>query len=371
MEMGKHRIVNLVEKFCKENFNWEYILSNPPYNLKISRDNGYVMFKYNQLSSDLSNPIVQDARGLILFEETLDTVCWAFSKFFNYSEINCAEIDWNSAAVEEKIDGSLLKIWHHNNHWHVSTNGIIDAYKAEVSDNDWTFGKLFDAAIKNMAVPDFFNGLDQHMTYMFELVSPRSKVTIYYPETRLYYLGCRDMTTMQECKVYYSVMREADILYPKVYPLHNLEDCLAYVKTMTKDEEGFVVKDKNFNRIKIKSPEYLMAFHMNNNGVVTTRRIINMIKDNYIDDFMAYCPEYKDSVQEVFNGISNLAKSLEDTWARCKDTAAANRQVFSCVIKNLPYQDFLWKRYDNPDYNTLDYIMSKPDKKIKEMIKGE
>lgn len=371
MEMGKHRIVNLVEKFCKENFNWEYILSNPPYNLKISRDNGYVMFKYNQLSSDLSNPIVQDARGLILFEETLDTVCWAFSKFFNYSEINCAEIDWNSAAVEEKIDGSLLKIWHHNNHWHVSTNGIIDAYKAEVSDNDWTFGKLFDAAIKNMAVPDFFNGLDQHMTYMFELVSPRSKVTIYYPETRLYYLGCRDMTTMQECKVYYSVMREADILYPKVYPLHNLEDCLAYVKTMTKDEEGFVVKDKNFNRIKIKSPEYLMAFHMNNNGVVTTRRIINMIRENYIDDFVAYCPEYKDRVQEVFDGISNLAKSLEDTWARCKDTAAANRQVFSCVIKDLPYQDFLWKRYDNPDYNTLDYIMSKPDKKIKEMIKGE
>ena len=354
--------------------NWEEILTQSPYCISVRRDGDYILLKYNQLSSDFSLPIVRECRGSIFYKNEdgkYECVCRAFDKFGNYSEGYVPEIDWDSAAVEEKVDGTLIRLFNHNNRWHVATNGTIDAYKAEVGETGWTFGRLFDAAIKNVLVSSFFDGLDQHMTYMFELVSPRSKVTIYYPETRLYYLGCRDMTTMQECTVYYSVMREADILYPKVYPLNNLEDCLAYVKSMTKDEEGFVVKDKNFNRIKIKSPEYLMAFHMNNNGVVTTRRIINMIKGNYIDDFMAYCPEYKDSVQEVFNGISNLAKSLEDTWARCKDTAAANKQVFSCVIKNLPYQDFLWKRYDNPDYNTLDYIMSKPDKKIKEMIKGE
>lgn len=353
--------------------NWEEILTQPPYCISVRRDDDYILLKYNQLNSDFSLPIVRECRGSIFYKNEdgkYECVCRAFDKFGNVNESYAPEIDWTSAVVEEKVDGSLIRLFNHNNHWHVSTNGMTDAYKAEVSDNGWTFGKLFDAAIKNMAVPDFFRGLDKHMTYMFELVSPRSKVTIYYPETRLYYLGCRDMVTMQECTVYYSVMREAGILYPKVYLLHTLDDCLAYVKTMTKDEEGFVVKDKNFNRIKIKSPEYLIAFHLNNNGAITTRCIIRMIQNNMIDDFMAYCPEYHDQVQEVIDRINSIASALEDDWQKVLDVAKTeDRKEFANIVAKYKSKDYLFAKYDNPYISAFDWIVSRFTAAIMRMLK--
>ena len=34
---------------------------------------------------------------------------------------------------KKKIDGSLIKLWYDNNDWHISTNGTINAYEAEVN----------------------------------------------------------------------------------------------------------------------------------------------------------------------------------------------------------------------------------------------
>ena len=361
-----------VLEFMNAHDNWEELLTQHPYNILVKRDEDYILLKYNQLSSDFSLPIVRECRGSIFYQNEngkYECVCRAFDKFGNYGESYVPKIDWYSAVVEEKVDGSLIKVWNHNNKWHVSTNGTIDAYKAEVDDNtDWTFGKLFNVALKTKFPMDFFNGLDKHMTYMFELVSPRSRCTIFYPETRLYYLGCRDMQTMNECKVYYSVMREVDMLYPKLYHLYDLGECQKYVNAMTKDEEGFVIRDKNYNRMKLKSPKYLMAFHLNNNGDITTKRILNMMKNEMIDDFMAYCPQHKDKVDEVISGIKNVVCKLESTWKLCEQTAKEDSKTFACAIRILPYNDFLFEKYKHRDLKAIDFLMNKPIKYIKCMI---
>lgn len=106
--------------------DWEEKLSSNPYNLKISRDGPCVMFKYNQLSSDFSNPIVREARGIIFREDNWKCVRRAFDKFFNYGEPNAAEIDWNTAKVQTKYDGSLISAWFDDKKWHYSTNGTIE-----------------------------------------------------------------------------------------------------------------------------------------------------------------------------------------------------------------------------------------------------
>ena len=74
---------NYLLEFIQNNLNdWEEKLSSDPYNLKISRDGPYVMFKYNQFSSDFSNPIVREARGIIFREDNWKCVRRAFDKFF-------------------------------------------------------------------------------------------------------------------------------------------------------------------------------------------------------------------------------------------------------------------------------------------------
>ena len=73
--------------FIKEHSNWEALLSQAPYCLKISRDQKFgrnlIMFKYSQEDSDFSNDIVKECRGIILDEDTFEIISYSYNKFFN------------------------------------------------------------------------------------------------------------------------------------------------------------------------------------------------------------------------------------------------------------------------------------------------
>lgn len=359
--------------FMNEHKNWEEILTEEPYFIKVKRDGNYILLKYNQLSSDFSLPIVRECRGAIFYQESdgkYICVCYPFSKFGNYGESYVPEIDWDSTAVEEKVDGSLIKFFFHNNHWHIATNGTIDAFKATIGDSDINFGDLvYEALGGKKHYEQFCNLLDVNYTYMFELVSPKSKMTILYPETKLYYLGERDMLTMEESKNNEELMKFYGVLCPKLYPLNTFEACLEYVQHMTRDEEGFVIKDKYFNRMKLKSPEYLVAFHMENNGIITTKRIIEMIKMEVLDDFIAYCPEHRDKVEEVLKRIYVVAVYMEMEWTFASFYKDCDRKEFGKLFKDYKYSDYIFMKLDNPKLDAVDYIMTRWTKTILKMIK--
>ena len=68
-----------------------------------------VLLKYDQLESDMSIEEVQECRGLILERDTWNILSFAFEKFFNAGESNAAVIDWDSALVLDKVDGTLIQ----------------------------------------------------------------------------------------------------------------------------------------------------------------------------------------------------------------------------------------------------------------------
>ena len=83
-----------------------------------------VLLKYNQIASDMSVPLVQECRGIILDEaDGWRVVSRAYGKFFNYGEPGAAEIDWATARVQEKVDGSLCTVYEYAGNWHVATTG--------------------------------------------------------------------------------------------------------------------------------------------------------------------------------------------------------------------------------------------------------
>ena len=349
------------------NLDWEEVLSNPPYSITIKRDNGYILLKYNQFLSDFSNPIVRECRGSIFYlrdDGLYECVCRAFDKFGNYGEGYTDEIDWSTAQVQEKVDGSLIKVFYHNNTWHVATNGTINAYNCivykEDKETNKTYGSIFNFALRGH-LNQFFESLDKDYTYMFELVSPYTKLVVVYPDTALYYLSRRNIHTMEEDNARPEAFENFGILFPKTYSLKTFEDCLAYVKTMNKNEEGFVVKDAAFHRIKIKSPEYLLAFRAKNNGVLSTKRIIKMIREESIDDLLAYCPEYKERVDAVINKYKILIHSFEEEYQRFiimhpNKWDTLDRKDFAALVSNSWAKDFLFKKRSNPELRAEDYI---------------
>ena len=102
-----------------------------------------ILFKYNQIASDMNLPIVQECQGVILDEaDDWRVVGRAYSKFINYGEPNAAEIDWVTARVQEKVDGSLCMAFEYKGSWHVATTGSPDAGGPVGDNSEMTFAAL-------------------------------------------------------------------------------------------------------------------------------------------------------------------------------------------------------------------------------------
>lgn len=90
---------------------------------------------------------MKTAGGIILYRKDFSIACYPFDKFNNYDSGYAHKIDWVSVRVEEKIDGSLMKIWWNflTNEWVLSTNGTIFAEKAK-NYKGLSFKEIFEKA---------------------------------------------------------------------------------------------------------------------------------------------------------------------------------------------------------------------------------
>lgn len=258
--------------------------------IKVHYDGSLAIFNYG-IGANFHNPIVQEARGIIIDMTSYTVVCWPFRKFGNHIESYADKIDWNSAQVQEKIDGSIVKLYWYNNQWNWATNGVINAANANVSNTNMSFLDLIQKTVNYNNID--FQSLLPAYTYIFELVSPYNKIVIDYKKPMLYHLGTRSNLNGRELNV------DIRIQKPALYPIHTFEDALAAAEKLNiadKDveHEGFVVVDKDWHRVKIKSPAYLAMHHAwnNNNYLIDKNSTIKFIVDGFWDNILH---SYKDS----------------------------------------------------------------------------
>lgn len=298
----------IIQDFLKNTPNYEEVLNSKGVIVKYKDD--LILLSYNlnvamehDIKIDFTNPIVKECRGIILNKNTFDVVCYPFSKFGNYTESYADKIDWLSAKIQEKIDGSLMKLYYYNNKWNWSTSGMIDANDAPVSDN-MTFYDLVKSA--NNYTDIDFDSLDKDNTYMFELVSPLKRIVVQYNQTTLYHIGTRNNKTGKELNV------DIGIHKPKEYNYMSLDECVKFVEEFDDDllHEGFVVVDKDYHRIKIKSTSYL-AMHraIDNHKVFTLKRAIEIIRANCIERYKDFPIEYE-YLKKVEYDIVRMRKEI-------------------------------------------------------------
>ena len=343
-------------EFMNNNENWEEILAKPPYGIKTKRDGDYILLKYDQLNSDFNLKIVRECRGIIITfrDGKYIPIAVPFFKFGNYGESYAPKINWKNAAVMEKIDGSLIKFFYDNEEWHIATNGQIDAFEISINDEGLTFG---DLVFKALGGQEQFSKLtyllDRNFTYMFELVSPITQVVIPYPNTELYYLGARDMITMREDRLKdNSIMVKFGIKQPKYYAtIHDIDECIRNANEMSKDNEGFVVVDDCYNRIKVKSPEYLRAAKLNNNNKITIKRVVEMMREEQLDDFIAYCPQHEEMVNKVIGALKEMEKECAKEWDEVREFACKEKKEFVSIVKDkgAKWPNYLYWKYSNSE----------------------
>ena len=258
---------------------WQQDFKNRKITVK-KDGSGLAIFKYG-IGSDFSDPLVCEARGIIIDLNSLEVAGIGFNKFFNVHEPYASEIDWSTARVQEKLDGSICKLfWNkYRNMWQWATNGTLDASEATCEDpfHSNYLELIREANNYNCIITD---KLDKNKTYIFEICDFYNH-TVRYPVTRLYHIGTRDNITLKESET------DIGIEKPKEYPLTSLKECLKYVETLNKDDrnidhEGFVVVDGNWNWIKIKNSKYLRAFYLTSTNL-TKKAVLRLLETDDID----------------------------------------------------------------------------------------
>ena len=323
--------------------DWEQLLSEKPYCLKIKHDGKLVLFKYDQVESDFHEPIVRECRGIILEEGTWTVVRCAFFKFFNLGEELADKIDWLWAEGSEKIDGSLMSVWWYDGKWRLSTNGMINAFDAYVSVFDETgnltnekisFGEIFTSVLPLEAFDEF--NLDKDICYTFELVSPKTQVIIKYDEPGVYLTAARFMNTLVEVPMMSlsvelpeEMVKKYGIKFPKIYHLNTMADYQELVKEMDGDDhEGIVVRDGE-KRVKMKTVEYLTRHYYKGAGI-NLDRLANVVIANEESEFLSYFPEHEGGILKIHAYIDVM-----------KEFAATCDNDMNFILKNINATDDL------------------------------
>jgi hypothetical protein len=251
-----------------------------------------VLLKYSMIDSDFSSPVVQECRGLILDSaNNWEVVAYPFKKFMNFSEPLAAIIDWRTARVQEKLDGSLITLYLYNDEWQIATSGCPDGTN-KVGDREITFAELFwETFRKQGGNLDYFSPTN---TYMFELTSPLNRVVVDHKEAKITLIGIRSRLTLKEEPVH-----PVGIIPCVVeYLLYSVDACIEAANHLNPlKQEGFVVVDANFNRIKVKGKDYVTMHHLYFS--FSLRNLAEAIRNGEYDELSIALESYPDYLKEL------------------------------------------------------------------------
>lgn len=286
--------------------------------IKVSRARAHpelALLKYSQIESPMGDPIVQECRGIIL-DTSRDhaVVSRSFDKFFNQSEGHAATIDWATARVQEKLDGSLMVIYHHDGAWRVQSSGSPDA-SGDINRSGKVFSDLFWETFRaqGYALPP---DEDQGRCFAFELMTPLNQVVVRYAAPRLCLLGVRERDTGREV----SLDECAHYGYERVksFPLQSYADIEASFATMAPlAQEGYVVVDGGFRRVKVKHPGYVALHQLK--AEFSPRRLLEVVRSGEIGEVLTYFPEWKGDLDAIKSRYDALLAELEVDYARLRD----------------------------------------------------
>jgi hypothetical protein len=339
----------------------------------------------------------------------------AMDRFFNYGQGNCATINWSDPklAVLEKLDGSLCLVYYDwfTKEWCVATRSVPEA-DLLMDNGIFTFRTLFEKALKEtcgLDFSDFTYKLNRNITYCFELTTPYNRIVVNYPESRVTLLAARSLCgNMEEFDFTYLGGKswmdyknlsdkvkqaladmghdekdapEAFVDKPfnlygvpvvKSYTYNSVEELVNWVSSLNPlEHEGVVVRDSNFNRIKVKNAQYVAYNKIRDRLGTSERNIVELILAEKDDDVIPMLPEeIVKNLQSIKEGIRKVIEIHDETYKMIKLVADAaqlgDKKTFALLVqktvkmaeeKKKPiWQAPFFQMFDNKVNNMKDFI---------------
>lgn len=291
-------------------------------------EDGRVILNYDQIKSPKTDKIVRECRGLVL-DKKWNLVAKSFNRFFNAGEHreDDKKFNWDNKVVSlDKEDGSLIIVYHYNGEWRVNTRNSFG--EGEINDS----GKKWKELV--LSVLDL-SKLNDEFTYTFELCSIYNKIVRRYSKTELFLLTCFYGETELTFDAVKSESRDIGISTPEYYEFTDIFQVNSHIAKVAENDatyEGIVCRDCFNNRIKLKSPHYLMLHRLSNNGnVASVKNIVPLVMAGEKDELLTYFPELTESVLDVESKIEKAWKEVDNAWYCYNDID--NQKKFALEIQ--------------------------------------
>ena len=359
------------------------------FKLKTREYDNKILLKYDQLVSPtlMALPEMQDCRGIILEKGTWKVMSLAFRKFFNSEEGNAHKIDWKTAHVLEKLDGSLIQVYwdEHKQTWFAGTTGTAEG-EGEVNNKmGTTFNDLFwDTLDKKYELSkETWTKLHaKNFCYIFELTTPYNIVVKPHGESSATLLSIRNLDDLTEISydnlILHGEMMDLPVVTAYDLNVSKIGDLKNTLENMPWSEEGYVVVDANFNRVKVKNPAYVHAHHLK--GKMGNHHIMGIIKTNEIEEFIATFKEREEEIRQLEKNYSDLVDKLSKSWGELyllkpknitpqeKKRFAMN--VFEFVDKNdlKEFSGMFFSLNEGKIKSVSDYLINYDDKKLYNLL---
>lgn len=320
-----------------------------------------VLLKYSQIDSPMAEVVVQQCRGIIVDEaREWEAVAVPYFKFFNHGEPHAAAIDWSTATVYEKLDGSLMCLYHYAEEWRVASSGLPDA-SGPTPGISRTFADVFWETWKGLGyrLPE-----EAGHTFMFELCTPFNRVVVPYQERRLVLHGVRCARTFRE---------ERPEPYAERYGWecidHHTLDALERVLEHTSaldpmQSEGVVVCDHRFHRVKIKGTRYVTLAHLKES--LTERGLLDLVRLNEEAELLAYFPELRQAYDGQKHRYEAFVRRIEVTYTEL--SPITDQRAFAAAALPYPYSGALFALRSGKAQSVRHFLADMPLRRLEDWL---
>jgi len=272
-----------IQKFLRSGRTLEDLYQRYEIQSTMSPNKDLAVFNYRILAP-MDMKIVQESRALVLDTKNWDVVSKSINAFFGHEEVfakqTLEQFDWASAKAMTKLDGALVTIYYYKKDWHVCTRysvfGENQIYTINASPSKLTWRELTEITLQDMGYTweSFTSKLDKNVCYTFEITSPENRVIVIYTDRKLTLCAAVDKTTLKELDIY-------ELDFPKLkvdyVPVSSLDDVFELINQNDDplSYEGYIVIDKNFNRLKVRNPKFIqmMQFYSPKDEITALREI--------------------------------------------------------------------------------------------------
>jgi RNA ligase len=295
--------------------------------------------------------ITLNMRGTVL-DQSGNLLARTFPKFFNLEEARFTPTD--DFDVYEKLDGSLGILFHYEGQWILASRGSFTSTQSlKASD----LLKAYD-----------YEKLHKDYTYLFEIIYKENRIVVEYDFENLVMLGMVHTQTGYEVDLHDP---EKDIRLKNL--IHNIgfkvvkkfdgvKDYQSLKSIIKDNEEGFVIRFSNGDRIKIKGEEYVRLHKLITNfsnvdiwESLSLGKDLNLMLEKVPDEFDKWVRNTIRDLKIQYQvredrAIEIMDKRIKDKELSRKEIAdilnletSLNRSLIFAMIDGKDYSKIIWK----------------------------